>query len=69
MPGFMPGIHVFGLRKEGVDGRDLRREDGASRLLPDHDEFAALYTFLINPPRFPNRISSPPSSHMGIDGF
>ena len=37
MPGFMPGIHVLRIRrKEDVDGRDFRREDGASRLLPGH---------------------------------
>ena len=37
MPGFMPGIHVLWIRhEEDVDGRDFRREDGASRLLPGH---------------------------------
>jgi hypothetical protein len=35
---YVPGIHVFE-KKQGVDGRDLRREDGASRLSPGRDEF------------------------------
>ena len=35
---YAPGIHVFE-KKQGVDGRDLRREDGASRLSPGRDEF------------------------------
>jgi hypothetical protein len=34
MPGLVPGI--YGLDKD-MDGRDLRREAGASRLLPGHD--------------------------------
>ena len=38
MPGFMPGIHVLGTRREeDVDGRNFWREDGASRLFPGHD--------------------------------
>jgi len=36
MPGLGPGIHVFG-PKQGVDRRDFKREDGASRLLPGDD--------------------------------
>jgi hypothetical protein len=36
MPGLVPGIHVLAA-KEDVDGRDIWREDGASRLLPSHD--------------------------------
>jgi hypothetical protein len=28
----------FRIGKEDVDGRDFRREDGASRLSPGHDE-------------------------------
>ncbi|MGC1574418.1 MAG: hypothetical protein WA750_20150 [Pseudolabrys sp.] len=35
---YVPGVHVFD-KKQGVDGRDFRHEDGASRLSPGHDEF------------------------------
>jgi len=35
---YMPGIHAFE-KKQDVDGRDFRHEDGASRLSPGHDEF------------------------------
>jgi hypothetical protein len=39
MPGLVPGIHAFTfVRPKDVDGRDFRREDGASRLSPGHDE-------------------------------
>jgi hypothetical protein len=39
MPGLGPGIHICMREKDqGVDGRDFRREDGALRLLPGHDE-------------------------------
>ncbi len=40
MPGLVPGIHAFihGMRTEGVDGRDKRHRDGASRLLPGHEK-------------------------------
>jgi hypothetical protein len=40
MPGLVPGIHVFlpQQQRQDVDGRDIRREDGASRLLPGHDD-------------------------------
>jgi len=36
----VPGIHVFRpqQQKQDVDGRDIRREDGASRLLPGHND-------------------------------
>jgi hypothetical protein len=34
MPGLVPGIHAL---DKDVDGRDLRREAGASRLLPGHE--------------------------------
>jgi hypothetical protein len=38
LPGLVPGIHAFE-KKQGVDGRDFRHKDGASRLSPGHDEF------------------------------
>jgi len=36
----LPGIHVLRClsEKQDVDGRDIRREDGASRLLPGHND-------------------------------
>jgi hypothetical protein len=43
MPGLVPGIYAFKNGcKQGVDGRDIWREDGASRLLPGHDETVKL---------------------------
>ncbi len=38
MPGLVPGIHVLIYAGKDVDGRVIGREDGASRLLPGHDE-------------------------------
>ena len=39
MAALVAGIHVLDMRKiKVVDGRDFRREDGASRLLPGHDK-------------------------------
>jgi len=38
MPALVAGIHDFHLPQQDVDGRDLMREDGASRLSPGHDE-------------------------------
>jgi len=39
MAGFIPAIHaLFSGSKQDVDARDLGREDGASRLLPGHDD-------------------------------
>jgi hypothetical protein len=32
MPGFMPGIHVFGLWKQDVDGRDKPGHDDQVQL-------------------------------------
>jgi hypothetical protein len=50
MAGFMPAIHVFGAQqKQGVDGRDVRREDGASRLLPGHDEVGRRCGYRLSP--------------------
>jgi uncharacterized membrane protein len=41
-----PAIHVlFSGRKEDVDARDFRREDGASRLLPGHDGWSVVRHF------------------------
>jgi hypothetical protein len=42
MPALVAGTHVFGTAGQGVDGRDFRREDGASRLSPGHDTFSKL---------------------------
>jgi hypothetical protein len=37
--GDVPGIHVFlTLLQQDMDGRVVKREDGASRLKPGHDE-------------------------------
>ncbi len=41
MPGVVPGIHVLIHADKDVDGRDTTREDGASRLVPGHDESKA----------------------------
>jgi hypothetical protein len=38
MAGLDPAIHDFGCRRKDVDARVVRREDGALRLLPGHDE-------------------------------
>jgi hypothetical protein len=36
----LAAIHALnGLYKQDVDARDIWREDGASRLLPGHDDF------------------------------
>jgi hypothetical protein len=41
MPGLVPDIHVLIYAVKNVDGRDNTREDGASRLVPGHDESKA----------------------------
>jgi len=40
MPGFMPGIHVFWLLKQDVDGRDIgvRKHAVLRTAMPGHDE-------------------------------
>ena len=40
MPGFMPGIHVFWLLKQDVDGRDIgvRKHAVLRTARPGHDE-------------------------------
>jgi len=40
MPGFMPGIHVFQLLKQGVDGRDIgvRKHAVLRTAMPGHDD-------------------------------
>ena len=40
MPGFMPGIHVFWLLKQDVDGRDIgvRKHAVLRTATPGHDE-------------------------------
>jgi len=40
MPGLVPGIHVFGVAKQGVDGRDIgERSDAVLRTaMPGHDD-------------------------------
>jgi hypothetical protein len=45
MPGLVPGISLRKARLCPVnrDGRDIRREDGASRLLPGHDELRSSF--------------------------
>jgi uncharacterized membrane protein len=46
MAGFIPAIHVLpSSRKEDVDARNFRREDGASRLLPGHDSLDVMRHF------------------------
>jgi hypothetical protein len=40
--GLVPAVHVFAeISKKVVEARAVRREDGASRLLPAHDEWKA----------------------------
>jgi hypothetical protein len=38
----MPGIHAFLALKTDLDGREIRREDGASRFCPAMTESAGL---------------------------